>query len=340
MSIISYNIYICKMKFNYESIIVGNSSSSLVPPPPLLKCCCVVLVPYRPQHVERYHRWMLNPDLLSATASEPLTLSEEYTMQQSWYDDDCKCTCIVLSRERLHLSSMMSTIFQERPQQWNNSNHNNHHDDNCTDLDDERNDWLEQLMERMYSNNNKNDDDEEGENDFIIQSLDAMVGDVNLFLSNFEKDDDDDDDEPTLDDTCQNSIGTHHPAVLLESVAPCPMYQQAEIDIMIAEIDARNHGCGYAAVVLMMLYGADHLNITRYFCKIHETNASSIHLFQTKLHFVPCNYAECFREMEYEFVALTPAEMVQKIRTTIVQLPLSSSSPSLIRILPCPLVKR
>jgi RimJ/RimL family protein N-acetyltransferase len=311
------------MKFNYESIIVGNSSSSLVPPPPpLLKC--VVLVPYRPQHVVRYHQWMLNPDLLSATASEPLTLSEEYTMQQSWYNDDGKCTCIVLSRERL--LSLMNTIYQERPQQ-------------CTDLDDERNDWLEQLMERMYSNNNKNDD-EEGENDFIVQSLDAMVGDVNLFLSNYEKNDDDDDNEPTVDDTCQNSIGTHHPAALLESVASCPMYQQAEIDIMIAEVDARNHGCGYAAVVVMMLYGADHLNITRYFCKIHETNASSIHLFQTKLHFVPCNYAECFREMEYEFVALTPSEMVQKIRTTIVQLPLSSSSPSLIRILPCPLVKR
>jgi RimJ/RimL family protein N-acetyltransferase len=267
---------------------------------------------------------MLNPDLLSATASEPLTMSEEYTMQQSWYDDDCKCTCIVLSRERL-LSLLMNTIFEERPQQ-------------CTNLDDERNDWLEQLMERMYNNINKDDDDDEEENDFIVQSLDAMVGDVNLFLSDYEKDDDDD--EPTMDDTCQNTIGTHHPATLLESVAPYPIYKQAEIDIMIAEVDARNHGCGYAAVVLMMLYGAHHLNITRYFCKIHETNASSIHLFQKKLHFVPCNYAECFREMEYEFVALTPSEMVQKIRTTIVQLPLSSSSPSLIRILPCPLAKR
>lgn len=41
----------------------------------------VVLVPYREEHVEKYHQWMSDPRLLQLTASEPLTLAEEYEMQ-------------------------------------------------------------------------------------------------------------------------------------------------------------------------------------------------------------------------------------------------------------------
>ena len=36
----------------------------------------------------RYHRWMRSTELQELTASEPLTLQEEYAMQQSWRDDD------------------------------------------------------------------------------------------------------------------------------------------------------------------------------------------------------------------------------------------------------------
>ncbi|KAI9591490.1 GNAT domain-containing protein [Syncephalis fuscata] len=40
---------------------------------------------------------MKSPALQEATASEPLTLEQEYAMQTSWRDDNDKCTFILLS---------------------------------------------------------------------------------------------------------------------------------------------------------------------------------------------------------------------------------------------------
>lgn len=47
----------------------------------------VILVPYMKEHVPRYHVWMQDPAILQATASEPLTLDQEYEMQLSWVQD-------------------------------------------------------------------------------------------------------------------------------------------------------------------------------------------------------------------------------------------------------------
>ena len=38
--------------------------------------------------VFRYHDWMQSPELLEQTASERLTLDQEYEMQQSWFQDE------------------------------------------------------------------------------------------------------------------------------------------------------------------------------------------------------------------------------------------------------------
>ncbi|KAI0428487.1 acetyltransferase domain-containing protein [Xylaria sp. FL1042] len=55
----------------------------------------ILLVPYDAHHVQRYHQWMQDEDLREATASDLLTLEEEYENQQSWRTAHDKLTFIV-----------------------------------------------------------------------------------------------------------------------------------------------------------------------------------------------------------------------------------------------------
>ncbi|KAM3434123.1 hypothetical protein MY4824_005582 [Beauveria thailandica] len=54
-----------------------------------------LLVPYEAHHVVQYHGWMQDLDIQEATASEPMTLEEEYENQQSWRTSANKLTFIV-----------------------------------------------------------------------------------------------------------------------------------------------------------------------------------------------------------------------------------------------------
>lgn len=47
----------------------------------------VVLVPYRREHVAKYHDWMGDAEILHLTGSERLTLQEEFEMQKTWEED-------------------------------------------------------------------------------------------------------------------------------------------------------------------------------------------------------------------------------------------------------------
>ncbi|OAV90131.1 hypothetical protein PTTG_01943 [Puccinia triticina 1-1 BBBD Race 1] len=58
----------------------------------------VVLVPYRKEHVPQYHEWMSDQELRESTASEPLSLLEEYEMCERWALDQDKLTFIIFSR--------------------------------------------------------------------------------------------------------------------------------------------------------------------------------------------------------------------------------------------------
>ena len=71
------------MKLNENAKLVGDK---------------LIFIPYKRLHVEKYHKWMQNAELLEKTASEPLTIEEEYEMQHNWWIDEDKCTFILLAK--------------------------------------------------------------------------------------------------------------------------------------------------------------------------------------------------------------------------------------------------
>ncbi|XP_028164502.1 N-acetyltransferase 9-like protein isoform X1 [Ostrinia furnacalis] len=172
------------MKFNSNTKIVGTN---------------VLLVPYEKHHVPKYHTWMTNKELQKLTASEPLTLEQEYEMQKSWREDDDKCTFIVLHREKFN----------------------------------ETNDEVE-----------------------------SMIGDTNIFITDEAE-----------------GVG--------------------EIEIMIAEDWARRQKLGWQTVVLMLLYGIQHIHLSTFEAKISLSNEISIQMFK-KLGFVEKSVSDVFQEVTFE----------------------------------------
>lgn len=106
----------------------------------------VILIPYKKEHVPKYHRWMKSEELLEKTASEPLSLEEEYEMQHSWWLDEDKCTFIIVAKH----------LYKENQNKKINEETILNNDSEC----------ISEL-------NNCNE-------------IDSMIGDVNLFFNNNE----------------------------------------------------------------------------------------------------------------------------------------------------------
>ncbi|KAI8829353.1 N-acetyltransferase 9-like protein [Chytriomyces cf. hyalinus JEL632] len=184
------------MKINSNTVLTGSSVS---------------LVPYLPHHVETYHTWMTDPFLLEMTASEPLSLKEEYEMQQSWAIDESKMTFIILSK-------------------------------------------------LLQSDNNKSPPPQEQ------QLLGRMVGDVNLYFTDFE-----------------DAMG------------------RPEIEVMIAEPSVRRKGLGLEALQLIMQYAVERVpSIHTFVAKVSLKNDASRALFTKKLGFVEVSVSQVFGEVTLE----------------------------------------
>ena len=222
-----------------------------------------------PEHLENYHEWMQDPSLLEATGSEPLSMEEEIAMQREWRDDEKKCTFIILARDLINYSDESSEMIPPPP-----------------------------LTETMIG---------DGETQtttypqLVEQTLDAMIGDVNLFLSEEEE-------EYNSDDEQLNQQQQY-----TDQSATTELLSQAELDLMIAAKSHQNKKMGTELALMMMHYGAKHLKIRRFFVKINEDNHASLKLFKEKIGFVQCDYAECFQQYELECKCESSEEMVEWI---------------------------
>jgi hypothetical protein len=248
------------MKTNYELCLSGTN---------------VLLIPYRPEHIPTYHQWMQDTTLCELTASEPLTLNQEIQMQTEWRDDVNKCTFIILARDLLADGDDDSTV-PPPPMSYNDINEEEENDDKigCS------------KNNMVYTS-------------LVGNTLNAMIGDVNLFLSDIDNDDDDDDDESEQETPASMTTIINHRC-----------RRQAEIDIMIALPSHRHKNLGAEVAFMIMHYAASNLNIIRFFAKIHETNKQSIQLFEKKLGYVMREYVKCFSEYCYECKCDSSQEMV------------------------------
>ena len=138
----------------------------------------------------------------------------------------------------------------------------------------------------------------------LENTLNAMIGDINLFLSEEEVDDGSNNDDLLSSTNIQQREQTKQSNELLT---------QAELDIMIAETSHRHKNLGVELVLTMMHYGASHLGIKRYFVKIDEKNQSSLRLFKEKLGYVEYAYVECFSQHELEVKCESSRDMVEWI---------------------------
>ncbi len=143
---------------------------------------------------------MKNPELLELTGSEPLTLEQEFHMQQTWRESEDKCTFIILDRVAY----------------------------------------------------------EDGGEDEVR----SMVGDTNLFLRG------------------EGSLLV------------------AEVEVMVAEPEARRRRIGWESTCLMLRYGAEELGVEAFEAKVKEDNVPSHAMFD-KLGFVVAERSPVFKEVTY-----------------------------------------
>ncbi|KAG5463592.1 MAG: hypothetical protein BJ554DRAFT_6248, partial [Olpidium bornovanus] len=204
---------------------------------------------------------MKDPVLRELTASEPLSLEEEYQMQ---------VRRIQTGRSRAGKSrrngnlpdEMLPSVFLDHQNSW-------HVDpQKCTFI--------------LYSPPFAIEPHEVSTRSFKAALAEAegrdapvMVGDVNIFIS--VEDGEEEKGEKSGALPSRKAVG--------------------EIEIMIAERNIRRKGVGLEATLLMLRYAITDLRLNRVYAKISRRNAASIEMFRSKLRFRGHSESEVFDEV-------------------------------------------
>ncbi|KAH9904723.1 acetyltransferase domain-containing protein [Xylariomycetidae sp. FL2044] len=174
----------------------------------------VLLVPYDKHHVLNYHEWMQDPAIQQATASEPLTLAEEYANQISWRTSGDKLTFIICQPLPLPKPFLPAPSSPPSPSTPSPS---------------------PPPTPVVYA----------GE----IDTPSLMIGDVNMFLTPYHGDDDNEEEEIEGKGDGKTAVKGDD-----DDDAKKITYLTAELDIMIASPAHRGRGLGRAAVRALLRF--------------------------------------------------------------------------------------
>lgn len=268
----------------------------------------LILVPYLPHHVPKYHGWMSNETILQQTASEALSMEEEYKMQLEWALGPDKRTFILVPRHELHAlllkqyaqdPDFLLTVREEQAK--NNCGYVVTQDVilNRCQADLTPNTCAFCKQSNVMGMSLVSPDGDSAEEVFCCEQCEciaavgdlggcAAVGDVNLFLHDYLQDDNEEDED--IENRCVGAGDDEEEKPIV-----------AEVEIMIAEQSARRSGFGQIAMKLMTQYAVEWLGIKRFIAKISQDNTPSLMMFQNKLQYKIYATVECFEEVHLDW---------------------------------------
>ena len=244
-------------------------------------CCTNVLVVrcWQTQHVRllaqtRIEVDVQDPEILALTKSEPLTLAEEYDMQQTWVEDPSKLCFILLDRTQGQPGAMAGDA---------NLYWNDHEDPHKAEIEvqpiysnveglacQSRTRWHHALLPQLTAD-----------------SLWCYAVHVTLLC----------------DAGCWSAL--HHTYVCAMFQVVC--HDAAAAQVMIAAQASRRKGIASEALQLMMLHAVRAFSATGFTAKITSCNLPSRRLFE-KLGYVHIKDVACFDESHYELSPTTAAD--------------------------------
>ncbi|KAF2980480.1 hypothetical protein EK904_006054 [Melospiza melodia maxima] len=221
----------------------------------------------------RYHEWMQSEELQRLTASEPLSLEQEYEMQCSWRDDT----------DSEHLECFLTE---------GGSGGNRHTwSPECTFIVLDSELWPGQEEENSMVGD---------VNLFLTNTEDPTVGEIEIMIAG----------QVLLHSlglchcgcVLQRALISPWHAQDTASSDKCLLWlvclPQLDADsvLSLSEPSCRGRGFGKEATLLMMAYGVRKLGITKFEAKIGQENEASICMFR-KLHFKEVGVNSIFQEV-------------------------------------------